>query len=164
MLPSVGREHYRLSVTDGCRGRGDDGTSIRFRVPESVINIAHIPKELRDIPRLTSLPVNARERSWPSLWVNWGVAFRAEKVADILEPDNLKALGNAIRMRAPSVRLRKPGGAGLSTIRTPKVFNPMVEDDHSANMRLWMSGSSLIRLKRRGTRCARADWSGSRRS
>jgi hypothetical protein len=47
MLPSVGREHYRLSVTDGCRGRGDDGTSIRFRVPESVINIAHIPKEFR---------------------------------------------------------------------------------------------------------------------
>ena len=49
MLPSVGREHYRLSVTDGYRGRGDDGTSIRFRVPESVINIAHIPKELRDM-------------------------------------------------------------------------------------------------------------------
>ena len=86
--------------------------------------------------RLISHHVNARERSWPSLRVNWGVACRAEKVADILEPNNLKALGNAIRMRVPSVRLRKPGGAGLSTIRTPKVFNPMVEDDHSPNMRL----------------------------
>jgi hypothetical protein len=26
MLPCVGREHYRLSVTDGCRWRGGDGT------------------------------------------------------------------------------------------------------------------------------------------
>jgi hypothetical protein len=41
--------------------------------------------------RLASLQVNARG-SWPSLWVNWGVACRAVKVAAIFEPDNLKAL------------------------------------------------------------------------
>ncbi len=28
MLPCVGREHYRLSVTDDCRWRGDDATSM----------------------------------------------------------------------------------------------------------------------------------------
>jgi hypothetical protein len=113
--------------------------------------------------RLTSVQVNARERSWPSLWVNWGVACRAVKVAAIFEPDNLKALWNAVRMRVPSVRLRKPSCAGLSAIRTPKIFNPMVENDHPPNIRLWMSSSSRIQLKRRGTRRARADWSHSRR-
>jgi hypothetical protein len=37
-------------------------------------------------------------------------------------------------MCVPSVRLRKPGCAGFSAIRTPKVFNPLVEDDHPSNM------------------------------
>ena len=44
MLSCVGREHYRLSVTDGCRWRGGDGTSILFRVPEALVNIAHMLK------------------------------------------------------------------------------------------------------------------------
>jgi hypothetical protein len=44
-------------------------------------------------------------------------------------------------MCVPSVRLRKPGCAGLSTIRTPKIFTPMVEDDHPPNMRC---GSSVF--------------------
>jgi hypothetical protein len=33
-----------LSVTDGCLWRDGDGTSMRFRVPQQVVNIAHIPK------------------------------------------------------------------------------------------------------------------------
>jgi hypothetical protein len=44
MLPCVGREHDRLSVTDDCRWRGDDGTSMLLRVPESLVNIAHFQK------------------------------------------------------------------------------------------------------------------------
>jgi hypothetical protein len=44
MLPCVGRERYRLSVTDVCRWRGGDGTSMRFRVPEPLVNIAHFPE------------------------------------------------------------------------------------------------------------------------
>jgi hypothetical protein len=48
----------------------------------------------------------------------------------MLQRDNLKAFGNAIHMRVPSVRLRKPGCAGFSAIGAPKIFNPMVEDDH----------------------------------
>jgi hypothetical protein len=44
MLPCVGREHYRLSVTDGCRWRGGDGTSMLFRIPEWLVNIAHFQK------------------------------------------------------------------------------------------------------------------------
>ena len=32
MLPCVGREHYRLSVTDGCRGLGGDQDSMAQRV------------------------------------------------------------------------------------------------------------------------------------
>ena len=35
-----------LSVTDGCLWRDGDGTSMRFQVPQQVVNIAHIPKEL----------------------------------------------------------------------------------------------------------------------
>jgi hypothetical protein len=52
------------------------------------------------------------------------------KVAAILRRDDLKAFGNAIHMCVPSVRLRKPGCAGFSAIRAPKIFNPVVEDDH----------------------------------
>jgi hypothetical protein len=44
MLPCVGREHYRLSVTDSCRWRGADGANMLFRVPESLVNIAHFQK------------------------------------------------------------------------------------------------------------------------
>jgi hypothetical protein len=43
MLPCVGREHYRLSVTDSCR-LGADGANMLFRVPESLVNIAHFQK------------------------------------------------------------------------------------------------------------------------
>jgi hypothetical protein len=34
----------KLSVTDGCLWRTGDGTSVRFRVPESLVNIAHIQR------------------------------------------------------------------------------------------------------------------------
>ena len=44
MLPCIGREHYRLSVTDGCRCWGDDESSMRFRVPKWLVNIAHYSK------------------------------------------------------------------------------------------------------------------------
>jgi hypothetical protein len=44
MLPCVGREHYRFSVTDDCRWRGGDGTSLLFRIPEWPVNIAHFQK------------------------------------------------------------------------------------------------------------------------
>ena len=43
MLPCVGREHDRLSVTDSCRWRSGDG-SMLFRVSELLVNIAHFPK------------------------------------------------------------------------------------------------------------------------
>jgi hypothetical protein len=39
-------------------------------------------------------------------------------------------------MCVPSVRLRKPGCAGLSTDGTPKIFSPTVEDDYPPNMTL----------------------------
>ena len=35
-----------LSVTDDGRWRGGDGTRMRLRVPEPLVNIAHIPKEI----------------------------------------------------------------------------------------------------------------------
>ena len=73
-----------------------------------------------------------RERSWPSLWVHRAVAWRAVKVV----ADNLKAFRNTIRMCVPSIRLRKPGCAGLSTDGTPKIFSPTVEDDHPLSMTL----------------------------
>ena len=44
--PAFGRERAVLSVTDGCPLRGGDGTSMRLRVPKSVVNIAQIPNEL----------------------------------------------------------------------------------------------------------------------
>src|SRR6202035_3647193 len=48
-LPCIGRERAALSVTDSCRRRGGDGISIRFRIRESVVNIAQSSKfhELR---------------------------------------------------------------------------------------------------------------------
>jgi hypothetical protein len=44
--PAFGRERAALSVTDTCLSVGGDGISMRLRVPESVVNIAQIPKEL----------------------------------------------------------------------------------------------------------------------
>jgi hypothetical protein len=52
MLPCFGREHYRLSVTDVCRWRGGDGTSMRFRVPAAMVKIAHFPEFNRPSDRL----------------------------------------------------------------------------------------------------------------
>jgi hypothetical protein len=40
-LPSVGRERAALSVTDKCRRRGGDGTSMELKVPAPLVNIAH---------------------------------------------------------------------------------------------------------------------------
>jgi hypothetical protein len=53
MLPCFGREHYRLSVTDSCQWRDDHRTSVRFRIPVSVVNIAHFQKlnEIGATPR-----------------------------------------------------------------------------------------------------------------
>jgi hypothetical protein len=51
--------------------------------------------------------------------------------------DNLKAFGDAIYMRGPSVLLRKPGCAGFSAIRTPQIFDPTLLDDHPPNILLW---------------------------
>jgi len=61
-----------------------------------------------------------------------GCRMKSSKVA----ADNLKAFRNAIRMCVPSIRLRKPGCAGLSTDGTPKIFSPTVEDDHPLSMTL----------------------------
>jgi hypothetical protein len=41
MLAVVGRERCRLSVTDGCQWKLGDGTSMLFRIAESLVNIAH---------------------------------------------------------------------------------------------------------------------------
>jgi hypothetical protein len=38
-----------LSVTGSCRWRGGDGTNMRFRVPESAVNTAHIPKKINEL-------------------------------------------------------------------------------------------------------------------
>ena len=46
-FPAFGRERAALSVTDSCRRRGGDGTSIGFRIRESVVNIAQSSKLLR---------------------------------------------------------------------------------------------------------------------
>jgi hypothetical protein len=77
----------------------------------------------------------AENRTKPSirrLWVRWALAGSAVKVA----ADNLKAFRNTIRMCVPSIRLRKPGYAGLSTDGTPKIFSPTVEDDHPLSVTL----------------------------
>jgi hypothetical protein len=46
-LPCIGRERAALSVTDNCRLRYDDQTTIRSSIRESVVNIAHIIKVSR---------------------------------------------------------------------------------------------------------------------
>src|SRR4051794_25338642 len=62
------------------------------------------------------------------LWFHWTVARRAVKVADIAEPDNLKAFWNAIHLHVPRIIIhhRNPGFAGLSAMRACKIFKPSV--------------------------------------
>lgn len=43
-LPCIWRERAALSVTDRCRYGGGDETSMRFGVPELLVNIAHFPE------------------------------------------------------------------------------------------------------------------------
>ncbi len=57
---------------------------------------------------------------------HWPVAGRTVKVTAILGLDKIKAFGKGIHVYVPSVRLRKPGCAGLSANGTPEVFNPTV--------------------------------------
>jgi hypothetical protein len=61
---ALGREHRRLSVTDGCLRQGDDGASLLFRVPEPLVNIAHFQK-LNQLGHACQLNVSAVDR-W--LW------------------------------------------------------------------------------------------------
>jgi hypothetical protein len=65
-------------------------------------------------------------------WFHRAVARSAVKDA----PNNLKAIGNAFHMCVPTILLRKPGFAGFSAIRTPKIFNPVFENGHLPNMSL----------------------------
>lgn len=46
MRPCVGREHYRLSVTDGCRWRGGDRTNMPQHNLHLVVKTAHSRKFL----------------------------------------------------------------------------------------------------------------------
>jgi hypothetical protein len=64
----------------------------------------------------------------------WAVAGRAVKVAATLGLDKIKAFGKFIHVYGPSVRLRKPGCAGLSAIWASKIFNPTLDYDHPSNM------------------------------
>jgi hypothetical protein len=41
MLPSVGREHAALSVTDKSQRQGGDGGKVMPAVPGKLVNIAH---------------------------------------------------------------------------------------------------------------------------
>ena len=56
------------------------------------------------------------------------VAESAVKISAVLGFDNLKTSGNAVRShsRRLAIGYRKLGSAGLATLRTPKIFNPMV--------------------------------------
>jgi hypothetical protein len=67
-------------------------------------------------------------------WFRWAVAGRAVKVAASLGLDKIKAFRKFIHVYGPSVRLRKPGCAGLSAIWAPKLFNPTLDYDHLSNM------------------------------
>jgi hypothetical protein len=44
MLPCVGREHYRLSVTDSCRRRGGDRDNMQHCIACLLVKIAHSRK------------------------------------------------------------------------------------------------------------------------
>ena len=56
------------------------------------------------------------------------VARRTVKVAATLGLDKIKAFRKDIHVYGPSVRLRKPGYAGLSAIWAPKLFNPTLDN------------------------------------
>jgi hypothetical protein len=43
-LPCIGREHDRLSVTDGCRWRRGDGVNVQQRMACRLVKIAHSRK------------------------------------------------------------------------------------------------------------------------
>ena len=47
-LPCIGRERAALSVTDGCRWRDGDGTSMRLRVPGLWSILLTFQKKLTD--------------------------------------------------------------------------------------------------------------------
>jgi hypothetical protein len=167
-LPCIGRERAALSVTDSCRRRGGDEGRVRFPIRDSVVNIAHIIKisrietgfhrlELEPSPPtklVCGLPDAIAPRrpmnsglSIPragavSSGFDWNVARSAAKVAAIPGLHDFKALRNAIHMCVPSVRLRKPGYAGSLAIGTPKIFSPVVEDDHPSIMSPRRDGSS----------------------
>jgi hypothetical protein len=71
MLPCVGREHYRLSVTDSCRWPGGDETSMLFRVSELLVNIAHFPKlYLIPVFRLGGARCPRSRRRGKAVWPN----------------------------------------------------------------------------------------------
>ena len=66
MLPCFGGGSiHRLSVTDGCRWLGGDGINMRLRVPESVVNTAHIPKELDSMALLGSCTESSKSCGRP---------------------------------------------------------------------------------------------------
>jgi hypothetical protein len=73
----------------------------------------------------------------------WAVPGRAVKVAGTLGLDKIKAFGKFIHVYGPSVRLRKPGCAGLSAIWAPKLFNPTLDYDHLSNMSAWVIAQSV---------------------
>jgi hypothetical protein len=79
-----------------------------------------------------------------SLRFDWNAARRAAKVAAMLGLDDLKTVGNAIHMGAPTVPLRKPGCAGFLASGTSKIFNPVVEDDHPSIMSARKGGSRQL--------------------
>jgi hypothetical protein len=66
-VPLVGRERNTLSVTDGCLGRGGDGTIMRFGGAEWVINIAH---SLKFLP---SRQLSSQGGTLPDIghWFSW---------------------------------------------------------------------------------------------
>jgi hypothetical protein len=72
-----------------------------------------------------------------------GAATNAVKAAAEFGRDSLETDGNEIDTNVlvalvewPPVRLRKLGGAGLSTFRAIEAFGPMVPPGHCPNMRL----------------------------
>ena len=99
-----------------------------YRLPSQPAGVGRYP-----------LPISPR-----GSWFHWAVAGRAVKVTAILGLDKIKAFGKGIHVYVPSVRLRKPGCAGLSANGTPKVFNPAVWDDHRSTMSLRRDGSSQL--------------------
>src|SRR3981189_3971927 len=71
------------------------------------------------------------------------VARRAVKVAATLGLDKIKAFRKFIHVYGPSVRLRRPGCAGLSAIWASKIFNPTLDYDHPSNMSAQRGTASL---------------------